>query len=66
MAFRTRKRIASLSEAMKGVGAGELSIRLPVSSRRDDIDTLAVEINVALGCRRPAQSDQQALVAETA
>lgn len=48
MAFRTRKRIARLSEAMKAVGAGELSIRLPVSSRRDDIDTLAVEINVAL------------------
>jgi signal transduction histidine kinase len=49
LAFRTRRRITRLSEAMKAVGAGELSTRLPVSSRRDDIDTLALEVNHALG-----------------
>ncbi|MGO4558545.1 sensor histidine kinase [Rhizobiales bacterium 3FA27D7] len=49
LAFRTRRRIGRLSQAMKAVGAGELSRRLPVSSRRDDIDTLAMEVNDALG-----------------
>lgn len=49
LAFRTRRRIAKLSEAMKAVGAGELATRLPVSSRRDDIDSLAMEVNDALG-----------------
>jgi signal transduction histidine kinase len=48
LAARMRRRIGILSDAMKAVGAGQLSTRLPVSSRRDDIDTLAVEINVAL------------------
>ncbi|OJX79735.1 MAG: hypothetical protein BGO93_11115 [Mesorhizobium sp. 65-26] len=47
-AGRMRSRIGSLSSAMKAVGAGHLSTRLPVSWRKDDIDTLAVEINVAL------------------
>lgn len=49
LAFRTRRRIARLSAAMRAVGAGELSTRLPVSSRRDDIDALALEVNHALG-----------------
>lgn len=48
LAFKTRWRIAQLSEAMQSVGAGELSRRLPVSPRKDDIDALAVEVNVAL------------------
>lgn len=48
LAYRMRRRVARLSDAMKAVGAGELSTRLPISSRRDDIDTLAFEINVAL------------------
>ncbi|RTM09250.1 MAG: HAMP domain-containing histidine kinase [Hyphomicrobiales bacterium] len=48
LASRMRRRISMLSDTMKAVGAGQLSTRLPVSSRRDDIDTLAVEINVAL------------------
>lgn len=48
LAFRTRRRIARLSEKAKAVGAGELATRLPVSRRQDDLDALAVEINVAL------------------
>lgn len=48
LAVRTRRRITRLSEAMKAVGAGELSTRLPVSSRCDDIDALASEVNDAL------------------
>jgi signal transduction histidine kinase len=48
LAFRTRRRIAELSERMKSVGGGKLGVRLPVSSRTDDIDTLASEVNVAL------------------
>ncbi len=47
-AFRTRSRIASLTGRMKAVGAGELSTRLPVSTRKDEIDTLACEVNSAL------------------
>jgi signal transduction histidine kinase len=49
LAFKTRRRIAYLSEAMQRVGAGELSRRLPISSGKDDIDALAEEVNVALG-----------------
>jgi signal transduction histidine kinase len=48
LAFRTRRRIAILSETMKLVGAGQLQTRLPVSAREDDLDVLAVEVNVAL------------------
>ncbi|MGO4839108.1 sensor histidine kinase, partial [Rhizobiaceae sp. 2RAB30] len=48
LAFRTRRRIAGLSEKAKAVGAGELATRLPISRRRDDLDALAAEINVAL------------------
>ncbi|BCH29930.1 ATPase [Mesorhizobium sp. L-8-10] len=48
LAFRTRRRIAALSVRAKAVGAGELATRLPISRRRDDLDMLAAEINVAL------------------
>lgn len=48
LAFRTRRRIAALSDTMKAFGAGELATRLPVSPRNDDIDTLACEINSTL------------------
>ncbi|TIT22040.1 MAG: HAMP domain-containing histidine kinase [Mesorhizobium sp.] len=48
LAFRTRRRIARLSDAMKSVGAGDLATRLPVSLRTDDIDVLATEVNIAL------------------
>jgi signal transduction histidine kinase len=48
LAFRTRRRIAELSETMRSVGGGQLGVRLPVSSRLDDVDTLASEVNVAL------------------
>lgn len=48
LAFRTRRRIAGLSDTMKSVGAGDLATRLPVSLRSDDIDMLATEVNVAL------------------
>lgn len=48
LAYRTRRRIASLTQSAHAIGNGELSKRLPVSSRRDEIDILSAEINVAL------------------
>lgn len=48
LAFRTRRRIATLSATMKLVGAGQLGTRLPVSARQDDLDVLATEVNVSL------------------
>ena len=48
LAFRTRRRIAVLSETMKLVGEGRLGTRLPVSPRDDDLDALAVDVNLAL------------------
>lgn len=48
LAFRTRRRIAVLSETMKLVGEGHLGTRLPVSPRDDDLDALAVDVNSAL------------------
>lgn len=48
LAFRTRRRIAVLSDTMKLIGAGRLGTRLPVSPRLDDLDALAVEVNTAL------------------
>ncbi|PSM19851.1 HAMP domain-containing sensor histidine kinase [Nitratireductor sp. StC3] len=48
LALRTRKRIAALSAVMREVASGKLSTRLPVSSRMDDIDALAEEVNVSL------------------
>jgi signal transduction histidine kinase len=49
LAFRARRRISTLSDVMRIVGSGELSKRLPISPRMDDIDALAAEVNVALG-----------------
>jgi len=48
LAFRTRRRISSLTEIAHGIGHGELARRLPVSSRMDEIDILSAEVNVAL------------------
>lgn len=48
LAYRTRRRISSLTQIAHAIGHGELSKRLPVSSRMDEIDTLSMEINVAL------------------
>jgi len=48
LAFKTRRRIADLSAVMRKIGSGELAKRLPISSRKDDIDTLAMAVNVAL------------------
>lgn len=48
LAYRTRKRIFALSRTAHEIGHGELSKRLRVSSRMDDIDVLSSEVNVAL------------------
>ncbi|MFK0208114.1 ATP-binding protein [Agrobacterium sp. NPDC090283] len=48
LAYRTRHRISSLTQIAHAIGHGELSRRLPVSSRMDEIDILSAEINVAL------------------
>lgn len=48
LAYRTRRRISSLTEIAYAIGHGELARRLPVSSRMDEIDILSAEINVAL------------------
>ena len=48
LAYRTRRRISSLTEIAYAIGHGELAKRLPVSSRMDEIDILSAEINVAL------------------
>lgn len=48
LAYRTRKRIFALSRTAHEIGHGELSKRLPVSSRMDEIDVLSSEVNVAL------------------
>ena len=48
LAYRTRHRISSLAQIAHAIGHGELSRRLPVSSRMDEIDILSAEINVAL------------------
>lgn len=48
LAYRTRRRISSLAQTAHAIGHGELSKRLPVSSRMDEIDILSSEINVAL------------------
>ncbi|MBU1312803.1 MAG: HAMP domain-containing histidine kinase [Alphaproteobacteria bacterium] len=46
--FRSRSRIAALSRTAHEIGHGELSKRLPVSPRMDEIDILSTEVNVAL------------------
>lgn len=48
LAFRAQRRIATLANVMRSVGAGELGRRLPISTRMDDIDTLAAAVNVSL------------------
>ncbi|WP_421405181.1 HAMP domain-containing protein [Agrobacterium fabrum] len=40
--------MSSLAQIAHAIGHGELSRRLPVSSRMDEIDILSAEINVAL------------------
>ncbi|MQU73582.1 signal transduction histidine kinase [Sinorhizobium medicae] len=47
--YRARNRIFALTQTAQAIGHGELSRRLPVSSRMDEIDVLSVEVNVALG-----------------
>ncbi len=46
--YRTRRRITFLSQTAHAIGHGELSKRLPISARRDEIDVFSREINVAL------------------
>jgi signal transduction histidine kinase len=48
LAYRMRRRIFALSQTAHAIGHGELSRRLPVSSRMDEIDVLSSEVNVAL------------------
>ena len=47
--YRARSRIFALTQAAHAIGHGELSRRLAVSSRMDEIDVLSTEVNVALG-----------------
>lgn len=47
--YRARARIFALSQTAHAIGHGELSKRLAVSSRMDEIDVLSSEVNVALG-----------------
>ncbi|MBU0835490.1 MAG: ATPase [Alphaproteobacteria bacterium] len=48
LAYTTRRRIFALCRTAHEIGHGELSKRLPVSTRMDDIDVLSTEVNVAL------------------
>ncbi|CAN7663794.1 ATP-binding protein [Agrobacterium tumefaciens] len=48
LAYRSRQRIAALSDTAYAIGHGELSKRLRISRRMDDIDVLASEVNVAI------------------
>jgi len=48
LAYTTRKRIFALCRTAHEIGHGELSKRLPISTRMDDIDVLSTEVNVAL------------------
>jgi len=47
--YRARNRIFALSQTAHAIGHGELSRRLTVSPRMDEIDVLSSEVNVALG-----------------
>lgn len=47
--YSARNRIFALSQAAHAIGHGELSRRLEVSPRMDEIDVLSSEVNVALG-----------------
>ena len=48
MAFRTHRRINSISNSMDKVAAGNLDARLPIGTIGDDIDKLSVKMNDAL------------------
>ncbi len=48
LASRSRARVRSMAQSMKVVGNGNLSERLSISHRDDDIDQLSGEINNAL------------------
>lgn len=49
LAMRSHSRIHSIVASMDSVAAGNLDARLPVSRREDDIDSLSVNMNDALG-----------------
>jgi signal transduction histidine kinase len=48
IALRAQGRIDGIARTMIRVGHGELSARIPVSGRGDDIDQLAAQVNAAL------------------
>jgi len=48
IAVRAQRRIDGVAATMIAVGQGELTARIPVSSRGDDIDILARQVNAAL------------------
>ena len=48
LAYRTRRRLVALMDAAEKVGLGDLSSRLPVSARADELDVLSTEMNAAL------------------
>jgi len=48
LAFRSHARVRKMAKIMDDVGRGNLSARLPVSNRGDDIDQLSGDINNAM------------------
>lgn len=48
VALRAQRRIDGIAETMSRVGHGELTARIAVGARSDDIDMLARQVNVAL------------------
>lgn len=48
LASRSHSRVRSIVSSMDSVAGGNLSARLPISSRKDDIDNLASNMNDAL------------------
>ncbi|TWF59032.1 HAMP domain-containing sensor histidine kinase [Neorhizobium alkalisoli] len=48
LAGQAQKRLDGIGAAMTGVANGNLSVRIPVSHRQDDIDTVAGHMNSAL------------------
>lgn len=48
LAWRVQRRIANAEAAAACVAAGDLTARLPVSTRGDDLDRISVAINTAL------------------
>ena len=46
--YRARARIFALSETAHAIGHGELSRRLPISARMDEIDDLSRQVNIAV------------------